>query len=149
MLHLNCPTSQWLSGTNSEFLLVTSYMVGYGRHWVDHPFSVELFCSSLICGLFSHFLTLLLEDLFIPDIWTIWDWAYLFRFVYVIRGRFDRVRTIYVSQRQPCDPWEKRVFWNCKCMKNVSFLVPGGCARFCWWNIFQNYAVLIDFHWLG
>ena len=38
-----------------------------------------------------------------------------------------------------------RVLRNCKCMKNVSCLVP----RFCWWNIVQNYAVLIDFHWLG
>ena len=37
----------------------------------------------------------------------------------------------FASQRAIQAVGKNRVFWNCKCMKNVSCLVP----RFCWWNI--------------
>ena len=48
---------------------------------------------------------------------------------------------------EPCEPWEKkRVLWNCKCMKNVSGLVP----RFYWRNICRvKQYWLSDFHCLG
>ena len=50
-----------------------------------------------------------------------------------------------VSQQAMRAVGKNRLLWNCKCMKNVFCLVP----RFLLLEYLQNYAVLIDFHWLG